>query len=228
MYLLGINGSIAQGLAHPPFSVPNTNASQWIINLRSANYKWSDGSPINATDMAFSFGMMLPTGPYANLTGGFDPWGSIIGTVSSVAILNSTAIQVNCFKSCPVFPVKTYTYPVYPYHYFKQYSGDGVLHTTPIFGGPGDTAYIPVNYTAGSTTFDLQANPLSPSWNGATPTFNSITAQIFTTDSSLVNALTAGTVTAGVIQAGDVAVSTVCSWSNDKPIFKCKPNVLVY
>jgi ABC-type transport system substrate-binding protein len=202
---LAINGSVVPGICTIPQAVPGTNDTQWIVNLISPNLKWSDGVPINATDLAYSFGLYMTTGPYAN-TSTIDRWGADRGTFSNIAILNSTAIQITTNAPDPRFPLLTFLYVVYPYHYYKQFGfGNNVLQKTPILSGPGDSAYVPENYTAGSYSMTLVANPSSPSWHGAKPVFNTIILQFYTSDSSQVNALAAGTADAGLITASDVA-----------------------
>lgn len=202
---LAINGSVVPGICTIPTAVPGTNDTQWIMNLISPNLKWSDGTPINASDLAYSFGIYMTTGPYAN-TSTIDRWGADRGEFSNIAILNSTAIKITTTAPDPRFPLLTFLYVVYPYHYYKQFGfGNNVLQTTPILSGPGDSAYVPVNYSAGSYTMTLDANPSSPSWHGAKPTFNTIVLQFYTSDSAQVNALAAGTADAGLITASDVA-----------------------
>ena len=202
---LAINGSVVPGICTIPAVVPGTNDTQWIENLISANLKWSDGVPINSTDLAYSFGIYMTTGPYAN-SSTIDRWGADRGTFTNIAILNSTAIRITTAAPDPRFPLLTFLYVVYPYHYYKRFGfGNNVLQTTPILAGPGDSAYVPVNYTAGSYTMTLDANPTSPSWNGAKPTFNQVILQFFTSDSSQVNALAAGSVDAGMITPSDMA-----------------------
>jgi len=202
-YTFGSGGVAIPGVANPPTAIPGTNDTQWILNLKSPNMKWSDNIPIDSTDLEFSYGVFLPMGKYANLSS-FDVWGAIRDRVSSVSIVNSTAIQLKMYNPFPLFPILAWLYQVYPYHYYKQFSGDNVLQTSSIVGGPGDTAYIPSNFAAGSRSMTLVANSLSPSWNGATPTIQTITLQFFTDESSLINALAAGTVDGSLITPSDV------------------------
>ena len=203
---MSINGSMLPGICKVPTPAPGvTNGTQWVVNLISPNLKWSDGVPINSTDLAYSFGMFLKTGPYAN-TSTIDRWGAVSGTVESVTIVNSTAINVKTFKTDAKFPILTFLYSVYPYHYYKQFGfGTNALQSTAVLAGPGDSAYVPVNYTPGSYTMTLQANPNSPSWNGKTPTITTLTIQFFTSDSAQTNALAAGTIDAATISPSDIA-----------------------
>ena len=210
-YEFGSSGVAQSELCHVPVAVAGSNDTEWVINLMSANYKWSDGVSINSTDLAFSYGIFLPTGAYANRSA-FDVWGNIRGVVSSISIMNSTAIQLNMFKPDPLFTTLTWLYQIYPAHYYEQFTGNNTLQTTSILGGPGDTAYLPQGYTAGSTVMTLVANPSSPSWNGAAPTIQTVVLQMFTSDSALVNALAAGTVDAALVSPTDA--STLSSVSS--------------
>lgn len=201
-YTYGISGVALPDLCDVPTPVSGTNDTQWIVNLRSDNMTWSDGSPINASDLAYSYGIYLTTGPFANLST-VDVWGNIQGTVSNITILNSTAIKLTTFAPDPLFLYLTWLYQIYPWHYYEQFTGNNVLGTTSILGGPGDTAYLPKGYNGTGDTMTLVPNPSSPSWNGSTPKVSTITLQFFTQDQPMVNALASGSVDAAVISASD-------------------------
>ncbi|MDG6956718.1 MAG: hypothetical protein JRM89_03595 [Nitrososphaerota archaeon] len=202
---LSINGSVLPSICTVPVPVPGvTNDTQWIVNLISPNLKWSDGVPINSTDLAYSFGIFLPTGPYAN-TSNIDRWGAIRGSVQSVTIMNSTAVKLTTFKTDAKFPLLVFLYSIYPYHYYKQFGfGNNVLQSKSILAGPGDSSYVPVSYTPGSYSMTLQANPYSPSWHGKTPTISTLIIDFFTSDAAQTSALAAGTIDAGVITPSDI------------------------
>jgi ABC-type transport system substrate-binding protein len=216
-YSFGIGGVAQPDLCTVPQAISGTNDTQWIVNLRSANYKWSDGVPINSTDLAYSYGVFLTHGPYANLSY-FDVWGNLRDKVQSVSIVNSTAIKLTMFAPFPLFVMLTWLYEVYPYHYYKQFTGNNTLQTTSILGGPGDTAFVPQGFTAGSNTLELVANPYSPSWNGTSPTYHSVTIQFFTSDQSLVNAIAAGSIDGGAIEPSDVAALASASSVATSPV----------
>lgn len=202
---LSINGTVLPGIAREAPTTGVSNDTQWTVNLISPNMKWSDGAAINSTDLAYSLGIFLPTGPYAN-TSNIDRWGAIRGSVESISILNSTAINVKTFHVDAKFPLLSFLYSIYPYHYFKTLGiGHNVLQSTPVLAGPGDSAYVPVNYTPGSYTMTLTANPNSPSWGGRTPTITTVTLQFFTSDSAQTSALAAGSIDAGTISPSDVS-----------------------
>jgi ABC-type oligopeptide transport system substrate-binding subunit len=202
---VGLNGVFSSNIGNEPTPIAGSNDTQWIMNLVSPNLKWSDGVALNSTDLAFSFGLFLPTGPYANESLA-DPYGQIQGTVDSISILNSTAIQVNLSSPTPLWPFLAYLYDVYPYHYFKQFAtGFNGIGNASIVGGPGDSPYVPQGYAAGSSTMTLVANPYSIYWNGKSPTMQTITIDMFATETALVNALAAGQIDSASITPSDVA-----------------------
>jgi ABC-type transport system substrate-binding protein len=209
-YQFGAGGFAKPGICDVPHAVAGSNDQQWIVKLRSANFKWSDGVTINSTDLAYSFGVFLKHGPYANLSA-LDVWGNLRDKVDSISIVNSTAIQLTTNSPYPLFTMLTWLYQVYPYHFYKQFTGNNTLQTTSILGGPGDTPYVPQGFTAGSTSMTLVANPSSPSWNGTTPSFSRMIIEFFTSDQALVNAVAAGTVQAAAIAPSDVAALTSAS-----------------
>ena len=98
--------------------------------------KWSDGVPINSSDLAYSYGIYLTTGPYANLSA-VDVWGNVQGTVSNITIVNSTAIMLQTAAPDSLFWYLTWLYQIYPWHYYKQFTGNNILGTTSILRQPG-------------------------------------------------------------------------------------------
>jgi peptide/nickel transport system substrate-binding protein len=201
---LGINGKIVPGIAHVPTAVPGSNDTEWVINLYPS-LKWSDGVPINASDLAYSYGIYLSTGQFANYST-IDVYGAVSGTVSSVSIMNSSAVKLTTSSPDPLFPFLTFLYYIYPYHYYKQFTGNNVLGTASILGGPGDTAYIPVGYTAGSHTMVMDRNPYYYQWNDSNVGPATVTLQFFTSAQSLDAALVAGTVDAADVSTTDIPV----------------------
>ena len=236
-YQFGFAGVAKSDLCDVPSAVSGSNDTQWIVNLKSANYKWSDGVAINSTDLAYSFGIYLSNGPYANLSA-FDIWGNLRGTVTSITIMNSTAIELKTAAPDPLFTMLTWLYPVYPYHYFKQFTGNNTLQTTPILGGPGDSAYVVASgMTANSNTLTTVYNQYSPSWNGSTttPAITTVVYDVFTTDSAMVNALAAGQIDGGMITSSDAstlssvsALTTASVASNTQMEFFINPSVFPY
>jgi len=206
LFGLSLNGTAVPGICGLPTVVPGTNSTQWIVNLRSPDMKWSDGEPITSTDLAYSFGIYMTTGPYANLA--VDPFGAM--TQTSVDIVNSSAIKVTFPAPDPLFPILTFLYSLYPYHYYMQFTGANAVTSATILSGPGDSSYIPSNYTAGSRTMTLVPNSNYPFWNGMQPGLSAVTLQYFSSESALVSALAAGTVDAADITPSDAAsLSTV-------------------
>ena len=106
-------GGIVPNMAKFAF-VPGTNDTKAICSLVDPNRKWSDGVPINSTDLYYSLDMYLPTGTYANTT--TDILKHIIKYVTDVQIVNSTAIQLTLNAPLPQIGISFKSYPVYPAH----------------------------------------------------------------------------------------------------------------
>jgi ABC-type transport system substrate-binding protein len=203
---LGINGAIVPALTHAPQAVAGTNDTQWIINLYP-NLKWSDGVAMNSTDLAYSYGIYLSTGPYANLST-IDTYGAIAGTVSSVTIMNSTAVKLQMVSPDPLFPYLAFLYYIYPAHYYAQFKGNNVLGTTSITGGPGDAPYIPQGYTATSYTLTAVRNAYYYNWTDSNDGPSTVTIQFFTSSNARDAALAAGTVDAADVSSTDIPAIT--------------------
>jgi ABC-type transport system substrate-binding protein len=202
-----LQGTLYPGVADSPYPVAGTNNTQWIMSTSSPNEKWSDGVALNASDLAFSLEIYMPTGPFANLDLVAPYGGGIPNNLKSVTIINSTSILVTLDHSTIGFAEAAPLYNVYPWHYLKQFTGNDTLATTPILSGPFDSPFIPVNYTGTGTTVAFKVNPDSPSWAqyGMTPTVNEIEIQDFTDTASLVNALVAGTIDVAQIPYADLS-----------------------
>ncbi|MEM3655581.1 MAG: ABC transporter substrate-binding protein, partial [Thermoprotei archaeon] len=68
---------LAAGWSH------NSNYTGWVLNLKP-NLKWDNGSPLNASDLYYSFWLYNHTGSI-----------SYSSAVTQIAIINSTAIEFN-------------------------------------------------------------------------------------------------------------------------------------
>lgn len=185
--------------------------------------KWSDGQPINASDLAFSLQIYMPNGPYANASAVALYGGGIPGILQKISIINSTSILITLNTKRLGFPVSHVNYDVYPWHYMKQFHGFDALEKTPILSGPMDSPYIPVNYTGTGNTMLMQANPLSPAWNGTQPNIPKIAFQYFTDTGSMINALVAGTIDMAQVPYG--SLRALQSYSSLTVVNN--PNVLV-
>jgi ABC-type transport system substrate-binding protein len=199
---LSINGSLVPAIVNVPQAVPGSNDTSWIVNLVSPNLKWSDGVPMNSSDLYYSYDIYLPTGPFANFTTN-DFYGAVAGVISNVTIVNSTAVDLTTAAPDPLLPYLIFLYFIFPWHYYKQFTGNNVLSTTPILGGPGDSPYVPVNYTANSYTMTLEKNPYY--YGGTPPGPDNVTVQFFTDESALVNSLASGSIDAADIDQSDIA-----------------------
>jgi ABC-type transport system substrate-binding protein len=110
--------SIVPNLTTASF-VPGSNDTQIVYNLVSSNLKWSDGVPINASDLYFSFDQFFPQGKYANTT--TDLLTRVSQFAQSVQILNSTAVTVTLKGPTPEARLLFVNHPVFPEHYYVSF-----------------------------------------------------------------------------------------------------------
>jgi peptide/nickel transport system substrate-binding protein len=165
----------------------NSNDTAWILNLKPG-LKWDDGSPLNATDLWYTFEL-------ENLTGSV----SFAGEVTAIEIHNATAIEVD--TSVPVanlvylYCQQTNSY-ILPYKTFKN------LPTSPISGlynftnfnnivasGP----FVIKSYTQGENPIVFTANPY---YYKGPPTMKELDLYNFASLSSQLAAYKAGSLDA--------------------------------
>ena len=63
---MSIGGVLQPGICNVQTLASGSKGDKWIVNLISPDLKWSDGVPITSDDLAYSFGIFLTTGPFAN------------------------------------------------------------------------------------------------------------------------------------------------------------------
>jgi peptide/nickel transport system substrate-binding protein len=159
----------------------NANQTVWTLNLRP-NLKWSDGSPLNASDMAFTLDLINGTGAFSN------------PSISNITIMNSTALQLNTspgnlilydfiFNGFVILPKETFGHDT-----SNNYTMD--TDTTHIVA---DGAYVLTNYTSNQNPLILKANPYY--WQGA-PHFQELYYYQYTSQSAEFNGLQTGEIDA--------------------------------
>jgi peptide/nickel transport system substrate-binding protein len=129
----------------------NGNYTLWVWNLKSG-LKWDDGSPLNATDLWFTFKI-------ENATNGF----SGAPQVKSFTVLNSTAIQVQTKVPEPnlvyFYCQQTNSY-ILPYKTYKniplsEIQSNFTNFNNIVASGP----FVIRNYTQGANPIIFTANP---------------------------------------------------------------------
>jgi peptide/nickel transport system substrate-binding protein len=174
---------------------------------------WSDGVPVNATDLAYSLQLMFSTFTWgAGSLSGYAS--SLAGSIAdSVKVYNSTVVEVD-FRSPnglmgDIIGAEN-TPNLVPYHIWKDYIVNGTA-PGPNFGTlVGCGAFYVSNYTQGDTQVVLLPNPHGSPWGGdpsqnGVPYLNQITVLLVPTTQDLSLMLKGGQIDAAPVSPSDVA-----------------------
>jgi peptide/nickel transport system substrate-binding protein len=239
----------AFGLLHEAVSQywSNPSATVWYFMVRPG-MTWSDGVPVNATDLAYSIQLMFSTYTWgAGSMSIYAPY--LAGTIqNSVKVFNSTVAEVDLNQ-----PLGTMgdilgaenTPNLVPYHIWKNYIVNGTA-PGPNFGTLVSAgAFYVSNYTQGDTQVVLLANPYGSPFGGdpsqhGIPYLNQITVQLVPTTASLSLMLKGGQIDAAPVSPSDVAGLTSSSnfqatygptpdtWNLEFPIWNYPYNQLAF
>lgn len=153
----------------------NSNYTSYTFNLIS-NLKWSNGSPLNATDLAESFVL-------ANYTQNFVP------VLSSINIVNSTAVSVSLPQSQPNFPEQLENLFIVPNSVFSQVPLANISSFTNFNDIVGAGPYIMNNYTSGTNPVIMTPNPY---YYQGKPYYDEIVIHVYSSAQAYTAALLAG------------------------------------
>jgi ABC-type transport system substrate-binding protein len=157
-------------------SSSNANYTAWTLNL-IPGLKWSDGSPLNATDLAWS----LLDG---NATGYFSPY------LSSVKILNSTAVTATVPISQPDWLTNLENIFIVPHENFGSVPLSNLTSYTAFTNGVGAGPYILPSYTQGANPLIMVPNPYY--YQGNNQYYSQVAVHIFSSLQSMQSAMLAG------------------------------------
>jgi peptide/nickel transport system substrate-binding protein len=157
----------------------------WTFTVRSG-VKFSDGVPLTAHDVAFTYNRVLKPGSVEGTN-----WLSYLQGVSSVTAPNDTTLVMKLKKpiaTLPLLPI-----PIVPEHVWKNVSESQMKSyaAAPTGGKPvvGEGPFRLVQGTANGTTFKFEANP--DYWGGA-PHIDEVIFQFYKNDDSAIQALIKG------------------------------------
>ena len=177
------NGTLEPQLASS-WSV-NPNATSFTFNLRP-NLKWSDGLPLNASNVAYTFGLFVNS----SLLDSFN--GFEVGPlIKSMNVVNQTTIIFTLKHSfAPFLQYAGLGKVIVPETQFSKVSN---LTSFSNSGSPvGDGPYVLENWTPGSSILRFYANPYF--YLGA-PKLSVIDVEILTSDSTIPSLLSSGSIT---------------------------------
>jgi len=239
----------AFGLLHLAVSQywSNPTATTWYFMIRPG-MTWSDGVPVNATDLAYSIQLMFST--YTWGAGSLSIYASYLssGIENSIKADNSTVVEVDLnqpFGTMGDIIGAENTPNLVPYHIWKDYIMNGTA-PGPNFGTLVSAgAFYVSNYTQGDTQVVLLPNSYGSPFGGdpaqhGVPYLNQITVLLVPTTSSLSLMLKGGQIDAAPVSPSDVAGLTTTpnlqvtygptpdTWNLEYPIWNYPYNQLAF
>ncbi len=158
----------------------------WTFTMRD-DVLWSDGEPLTAADVAYTYGRVLDGGPEAAT------WSSYLIGVESVEAPDDTTVVITLKKPNAVLPLLPI--PIVPEHVWKDVSEKDVksFANEPQDGEPvvGSGPFRFVEGTAGGSTYRFEANP--DYWQGA-PHVDEVVFRVYKSADPAVQALIKGEV----------------------------------
>ena len=158
----------------------------WTFTMRD-DVTWSDGEPLTAQDVAYTYGRILDGGPEAAT------WSSYLNGVESVEAPDDTTVVLTLKKPNAVLPLLPI--PIVPEHVWKDVPEDEVKSygNEPTDGAPvvGSGPFRLVEGTAGGSTYRFEANP--DYWKGA-PHVDQVVFRVYKSEDPAVQALIKGEV----------------------------------
>ncbi len=159
---------------------------EWTFTIRD-DVTWSDGEPLTAADLAFTYGRVLGKGPEAAT------WKSWLAGVEEVEATDDTTLVMTLSRPNSVLPMVPI--PIVPEHVWADVSGDEMksFAAEPTDGRPvvGSGPFRFVEGTAGGSTYRFEANP--DYWKGA-PHVDEVVFRVFKSEDPAVQALIKGEV----------------------------------
>jgi peptide/nickel transport system substrate-binding protein len=158
----------------------------WTFHVRDG-VKWSDGKPLTAADVAYTYNRVLGGGVEAN------NWSSYLNNVTKVTAPDAGTVVLTLSKPNAVIPLLPI--PIVPEHVWKSVSEKQMKSyaAEPKDGKPvvGSGPFRLVAGTAGGSTYRFEANP--DYWGGA-PHVDEVDFRVFKSNDPAVQALIKGEV----------------------------------
>ena len=158
----------------------------WTFTMRD-DVTWSDGEPLTANDVAYTYNRVLDGGPEAAT------WSSYLVGVESVEAPDDTTVVLTLKKPNAVLPLLPI--PIVPEHIWKDVSEKDIKSyaNEPKDGQPvvGSGPFRLVEGTAGGSTYRFEANP--DYWKGA-PHIDEVVFRVYKSEDPMVQALIKGEV----------------------------------
>jgi peptide/nickel transport system substrate-binding protein len=158
----------------------------WTFDIREG-VEWSDGEPLTAGDIAYTYNRIIDRGPeYYN-------WGTYLTSVETVTAPDDTTVVLELARPNAVLPLLPI--PILPEHIWQDVAEDEVrsYRNEPTDGEPvvGSGSFRLVEGTAGGSTYVLEANP--DYWGGA-PHVDRVAFRVYKSEDPAIQAIIKGEV----------------------------------
>jgi peptide/nickel transport system substrate-binding protein len=154
----------------------------WTFNIRTG-VKWSDGKPLTAADIAYTYNRVLDGGPEAST------WGSYLKSVKTITAPDAKTVLMKLDEPNAVLPLLPM--PIVPEHIWKNISEEEVKTYANETDVVGSGPFRLVSGRAGGPLYEFEVNP--DYWNG-TPNIDTIYFRVFNAEDPAVQALDKGEV----------------------------------
>jgi peptide/nickel transport system substrate-binding protein len=155
----------------------------WTFHIRTG-IRWSDGKPLTAADIAYTYNRILDGGTEAS------SWGSYLASVSKVTAPNATTVVLTLKKPNAVLPLLPM--PIIPEHIWKHVSEKQVktyANEPPNVVGSG-----PFRITSGKASGSLYTFVANPHYWQGRPNVDRLVFRVYNAEDTLVQALKKGDV----------------------------------
>lgn len=162
----------------------NANGTVFTFNLRP-NLKWSDGTPLTANDVVFTFHIFINS-PLLDSFNGF-----IVGNlIKNVTALSTTQVRFTLVHPfSPFLQYATLGKVIVPEHIWSKVSNITNFSNTGTVVGDGP--FIPQNFSPGQTVIHYKPNPY---YYGSPPKISGIAVQILSSTSNVESLLQTGAI----------------------------------
>jgi peptide/nickel transport system substrate-binding protein len=164
----------------------STDGLTWTFHIRTG-VKWSDGQPLTAADIAYTYNLTLHGTVEAS------SWASYLTSVKQITAPDAQTVVLTLKKPNAVLPLLPV--PILPEHIWKSVTEKQVKSyaNEPKNGQPivGSGPFRLVSGTAGGSTYRFEANP--DYWKGA-PHVDEVVFRVFKSEDPAVQALIKGEV----------------------------------
>ncbi len=156
----------------------------WTFDIQEG-IEWSDGEPLTANDIAYTYNRILDGGPEAG------NWGTYLTSVETITAPDDTTVVLELTRPNAVLPLLPI--PILPEHIWSDVAEDDVksYRNEPTDGNAvvGSGRFRLVEGTAGGSTYLFEANP--DYWDGP-PHVDRVAFRVFKSEDPAIQALIKG------------------------------------